>query len=426
MSDGEGSIHDSLAARACGSTDPSHRPSPPGAGRTRQSAVGTRCGHRLLTGPRRRAIVSAVNPDTAAADPPPPALRGWRALLAELTLARVGVALLLAVLATLLIQSHFVIPFVVLLGRMMVIAMLVLLAWIVAKRVPPQRLPRWLPRWLVPVLAIVLATPVATYIAYLPAVGGDPLAVLDNEYRVAGFMLIINTVLFMAPAVALGAMVRERDAQARGQALQFALEKTTLERQALDAELRLLQAQIQPHFLFNTLANVQALVESGSPRAAPVLQHLITYLSSATPRLGDAAATLGDEATLARAYLELMHMRMPDRLQFSVQVEPEVAGLRFPSMALLTLVENAVRHGIDPAEEGGRIDVRAAHAADGTLCVEVADTGVGLARDAGAGTGLANLRARLAGFYGAGARLELGANLPRGVRACITIPKAVA
>ena len=131
-----------------------------------------------------------------------------------------------------------------------------------------------------------------------------------------------------------------------------------LERQALDARLALLHAQIEPHFLFNTLANVQALVDSGSPRAAPVLQSLIAYLRAAMPQLHEGGmSTLGDELELVRAYLELMHLRMPDRLQLRVDVDPALLALRFPPMALLTLVENAVRHGIDPSEQGGRIEV---------------------------------------------------------------------
>ena len=354
---------------------------------------------------------------------PPPAPGGLRGLLVELTLQRVGIALALAVTAALLLNQHFVTPFVVLLGRMLVIAMLLLIVFVAAGRVPPARLPDWLPPWLLRVAGVMLAAPVATYLVYVPSVGGDFFGVLDHEGRMSGFVLITGVVLVVAPVLALGALYRERDAQARSQALAFALERSRLEQQRLDAELRLLQAQIQPHFLFNTLANVQALVESGSPRAAAVLQHLITYLSSAMPRLGEAAATLDNEATLVRAYLELMHMRMPDRLRFSVDVPAALGGQRFPSMALLTLVENAVRHGIDPTEDGGAIDVRAWREGD-RLVAEVADTGAGLPATPRDGTGLANLRARLAGTHGAAATLALAPNTPRGVRARITLPAA--
>jgi signal transduction histidine kinase len=352
--------------------------------------------------------MSAVAPMSAASS-----------LLAALTLRRVMVAIVLAVSVAAALNPLFVTPFVVLLGRTLVIAMVLLLVFIAAGLWKQS----WLPGWLVRVLAVAVAAPIATFVVYLPAVGGDVSAVLAHEGRVSGFMLIAGCGLVIGPLLALAALYRERDAQARSQMLQFELEKSVLERQALDTRLQLLHAQIEPHFLFNTLANVQALVESGSPQAAMVLKSLIAYLRAAMPRLSEDQATLGTELQLVRAYLELMHMRMPDRLAFSVQVPPELAGLKFPSMALLTLVENAVRHGIDPSEQGGRIDVGAA--GDGTtLRVWVADTGVGMSETAAAGTGLANLRARLKGFYGDAARLDLLEQAPHGVRAELALPLA--
>ena len=129
-----------------------------------------------------------------------------------------------------------------------------------------------------------------------------------------GYTIIAGSALAIGPLLALGALYRERDAQARSAALHFELERSTLEKQALDARLKLLHAQVEPHFLFNTLANVQALVESGSPQAGPVLRSLIAYLRAAMPRLQAVSTTLGAEAALVRAYLELMQMRMPDRL----------------------------------------------------------------------------------------------------------------
>ncbi len=338
--------------------------------------------------------------------------------IASLSLARVLVAIGLAVLAATLLNPVFVTPYPVLLGRMLVIALLLLLVFSAAGFWPVQ----WAPPWLVQVIAVALAAPVATYLVYLPSVQGQVFEVLKHEGRLSGFVLITATVLVVAPLLALGALYRERDAQARNQALTFALERSQLERQALDARLRLLHAQIEPHFLFNTLANVQALVESGSPQAPLVLKSLIAYLRAAMPRLDDQNATLGHELALVRAYLELMLMRMPDRLAFTIDVPAEVQAGRFPPMALITLVENAVRHGIDPSEQGGRIDVQARREADGALRIVVADTGIGLRDSAAPGTGLANLRERLAMFFGAGARLELAENPPHGVVVTLVCP----
>ena len=127
---------------------------------------------------------------------------------------------------------------------------------------------------------------------------------------------------------------------------------------------------------------------------------------------------LHDELELVRAYLDLMHLRMPDRLQVHIDVDAALLPLRFPPMALLTLVENAVRHGIDPSEQGGRIEVSGRlDAATRRAHLWVVDTGVGLGGTHAAGTGLENARERLRGVFGADARLELEANAPRGVRA---------
>src|SRR5207245_1898495 len=153
--------------------------------------------------------------------------------------------------------------------------------------------------------------------------------------------------------------------------------RSELEREAIDARLHLLQAQVAPHFLFNTLANLQELVDSGSPHASVVLRSLVAYLRAAVPLLNEPAATIEREVQLVRPYLELMQMRMPDRLQYAMTVDPRAVTTRCPPTTLLTLVENAIRHGIDPSEEGGRIDIDIEHR--GAHClVRVIDTGAGL------------------------------------------------
>jgi LytS/YehU family sensor histidine kinase len=153
-----------------------------------------------------------------------------------------------------------------------------------------------------------------------------------------------------------------------------------------------------------------------------LLKSLIAYLRAAMPRLNDSNATLGSEVALVAAYLELMQMRMPDRLRWSLAVPAALHPRRFPAMALLTLVENAVRHGIDPSEAGGRIEVGARDDGSG-LRVWVRDTGRGLGEVGATGTGLANLRARLQAAYGAAARLDLSEHSePQGVHAEIVLP----
>ena len=248
-------------------------------------------------------------------------------------------------------------------------------------------------------------------------------ALVDNPARITGFFIFAGTALVLGLVITLTAQLREREARARSQALEFELERSRLAKQAVDAQLALLQAQIEPHFLFNTLANVQALVETQSPRAPQVLKSLIAYLRAAMPRVHGATPTLADELALTRAYLELMQLRMPDRLQFEIDVDPALLPLRLPSLTLLTLVENAVRHGIDPVEDGGRIEVGARRdGAAGPLRLWVQDSGVGLDAAAPAGTGLANLKARLAAWHGPSAQLHLTAVVPHGLRAEIVLP----
>ena len=284
----------------------------------------------------------------------------------------------------------------------------------------PRRLPRGLARWALQVAAVGVTVPVAMFLAFVWSTAPGAPMFWNQPARLEGFMTFAFLGMLVAPWTALAALLRQREAKVEKQAIDFELERSELARQALDARMRLLSAQAQPHFLFNTLANVQALVEAGSPRAPQLLQSLTDYLRAAVPRLDGSANTLGQELELVRAYLELMQMRMPDRLAFALHIGPGVAQLPCPPMTLLTLVENAVQHGIDPSEEGGRIDVHAEMLEGGRCRLRVVDTGIGLqASGGGLGTGLAALRERLLWAYAGTATLELREVAPHGVEATI-------
>lgn len=265
--------------------------------------------------------------------------------------------------------------------------------------------------------------PFAVILAYLLTSAGYQTSFWQDQQRLGGFGMILGALFLVAPWAAMLGLLRQVTGQARHRALAFELERSELERQALDAHMRVLQAQVEPHFLFNTLANVRELVDSGSPQASAVLGHLIAYLRAAVPRLHGASATLGDEVELVRAYLELMQTRMPDRLQYMLQADEQVLPLPFPAMALLTLVENAVRHGIDPSEEGGRIEVRV-NVREGRCRAQVTDTGVGLRSngETGSGTGLANLRERMKLIFGDQAVVRLSPLSPHGSNAELEFP----
>jgi signal transduction histidine kinase len=286
----------------------------------------------------------------------------------------------------------------------------------------PRRLPDFLARWVLQVLGVAVTVPFAMAIIYALTTFGDPGPWYQDKDRLGGYSMLTGFGILMAPWIAMSALYRHISGQAQRQALAFDLERSELERNALDARLSLLQAQVEPHFLFNTLANVRELVDSGSPQASVVLGHLIAYLRAAVPRLHENAVTLRQELDLARAYLEVMHMRMPDRLQFVLHADEAALDLDCPPMTVLTLVENAVRHGIDPSEEGGRIEVRV-RLKDQRVRIEVLDTGVGIRADSGGlGTGLANLRERLQLAFGGDASLQLLSLQPRGASAEVEFP----
>ena len=206
------------------------------------------------------------------------------------------------------------------------------------------------------------------------------------------------------------------------------LHRTEVERLRLQSELaagrlQLLQAQIEPHFLFNSLANVRRLLRTDGVAGRAMLADLLSYLESALPRLREDRPTLEREVEIVRAFLGVHQVRMGLRLQVDFDV-PQALGDRIvPPMMLLTLVENALKHGLQPLLEGGSIRI-AATSDPTTLRVQVADTGRGLGTSLGAGTGLANIRARLRSMYGAAGQLTLRVNEPRGVVAMIELPLA--
>jgi signal transduction histidine kinase len=205
---------------------------------------------------------------------------------------------------------------------------------------------------------------------------------------------------------------RERVAQLR-------LRAETVERGAAEARLRLLQAQIEPHFLFNTLANLHTLIGSDPARAQKMLEHLNDYLRATLSATRRAEGTLGDEFALLRGYLEVLAIRMGPRLAFTLTLPEELSAIPIPPMLLQPLVENAVKHGLEPKIDGGRIDV-SARREGGMLVITIADTGLGLngPSTAGTGLGLANVRERLP----AGSTLHLHGKSHGGTTVTIKMP----
>jgi len=214
---------------------------------------------------------------------------------------------------------------------------------------------------------------------------------------------------------------RERGAVAEAQIARERERSQGIEREAALAHLRALQAQIEPHFLFNTLANVTSLVDADPAQAKRMLESFIRFLRTSLAATRQELTTLGAEAELISSYLDVLQVRMGPRLRYSVDVPEALRELPLAPMLLQPLVENAIRHGLEPKIEGGEVALRARREG-AEVVVEIADTGVGFAAATRGGLGLANLRERLRLLYPDRARLQIGENAPSGALVRVTLP----
>ncbi|MCV2356049.1 histidine kinase [Paucibacter sp. B2R-40] len=204
-------------------------------------------------------------------------------------------------------------------------------------------------------------------------------------------------------------------------------EAESLKRQVIEARMAAMQAQVEPHFLFNTLASIDHLIETDPPRASQMQKNLIALLRASMPTMREANASgvrdLGRELAVIKPYLEILKVRMEERLQTDINVPEGLLSAEFPPMMIQSLVENAIKHGLEPKAEGGMLTVKA-EINHGKLAVTVADTGLGFGRAAtsGTGVGLANIRERLMLLYGAKASVTVSENQPSGTKVTITVP----
>jgi LytS/YehU family sensor histidine kinase len=236
--------------------------------------------------------------------------------------------------------------------------------------------------------------------------------------------MLADSLQWSLPAVflALIADVHQRALQTHSAAHAAELARAQLQQSESEQRLALLQAQIEPHFLFNMLGNVRRLYRTQPEAGAEAVGSLMRYLRTALPQLRSRRASLGEEIALVRAYLDLFQLRMGAQLSFSIEIDAALNNAEFPPMLLITLVENAIKHGLEPAG-GGHIEVRARRRRN-LLEVTVLDDGVGFGATASSGTGvgLVNVRRQLAARYQSRARLTLEGREPRGARATIAVP----
>lgn len=216
-------------------------------------------------------------------------------------------------------------------------------------------------------------------------------------------------------------LMTDRLARTR-QAVQDELRGEAQAARLAQAELLLLRAQMEPHFLFNTLAHLRELVRTGDTAAAlAMVDALVAHTRTASEQIRRTAHSLGDEVASTESYITLVRLRFGDRIAARVEVPPELLAMEVPVGALLIPVENAVKHGLEPARRGGTVFVRASRE-ENRLCLEVLDDGVGLPAESPQGTGLANLRQRLQLAYGEGAALVIEERDTGGVRVHMSLP----
>jgi signal transduction histidine kinase len=231
----------------------------------------------------------------------------------------------------------------------------------------------------------------------------------------------LGLLVFLLLPLALVVLTRDQHYQVWSAQLQLEAERERTARELSESRLRMLRAQIEPHFLFNTLGAVQQLAENGAPRAAELTANLIAFLRASLSEMRTDRVNLRSDFELIRAYLDVMKTRLGDRLAYRIELPEALAGVGVPSMLLLTLVENAIKHGIEPAFRGGTIVVSAVQEG-GQVRIRVQDDGVGMSAIPGQGHGLENIRDRLKLIYGDTARLELADGEPQGLLADVILP----
>ena len=255
----------------------------------------------------------------------------------------------------------------------------------------------------------------------------DAAAEMSEDYRKESSKWFMNFVMVFVVGLLITKILMggKKRAEINAAAAQRNAEHEALQRQVSEAKMHMMQAQVEPHFLFNTLASVEHLIETDPPRASAMQRKLIAYLCAVLPQIrGSGAVTnLGREADMVQAYLELLKMRMEERLHVDFQISQGLRSAAFPPMMLQPLVENAIKHGLEGKPEGGTLKVLA-EVVNGKLHVSVSDDGLGFGAlpSDGTGIGLQSIRERLKLLHSGQSQLIITPNHPSGVKATIEVP----
>jgi len=342
-------------------------------------------------------------------------MKSYAHLLEGLTVQRVLWVTVICMVATGMVVGFFINTYLDLLLSALCVGYTSMVLFTVAGNVRQGGLPREA----IQIMAVVAGSVLGVIVAGL--IKGRDISSMLNE-RLVGVAISMGLGIGFGCVVVAGAILRAKHARDQARIAKAEAERNQLEKNILEARLQLMQAQVEPHFLFNTLANVQHLVETDAASASRMLDSLINYLRAALPQMREGATSLGREVDMARAFLDIHRVRMGSRLEYLIDVPDSLKARAFPPMMLISLVENAIKHGVDPCCECGTITIRAADN-EGRLTVSVADTGEGVRpTSGGGGLGLTNIRERLKALYGPRGSLVLEENTPRGVVASIEVP----
>jgi len=264
--------------------------------------------------------------------------------------------------------------------------------------------------------ALVVGTTIGSYLGL--AISGLS---SSDPFDKHGFLQLLFLGVIFGSIIVYFFSSREQIAESQTRIQEEKIKRLTSEKKAAEANLKLLQAQVEPHFLFNTLSNILSLLDTNPERGKSMLVDFIQYLRASLSKIRKEQATLGQEMEMIQAYLSIFKVRMGDRLKYEIDLPKQMEAITFPPMLIQPLVENAIKHGLESRVDGGEIRIKGMEK-DGVLRLEVADTGNGFLQERDSGVGLSNIRERLNSMYGNSGRLILEENQPHGLKAIIEVP----